>query len=330
MTGHIRYGLILLTLFLLAIGSCAAQPGANDLLKRSLTTDRNCSFEGRLRTTIYGARVTTADAEIVNDRGRSRMRYLTGPSAGTTIVDAGGLLVRLAPSERTAYVSEPPKASGRLDLLFSNYNAKQMGAATVAGRDCRIVKLEPRASGNPWKTVWVDRVTYVPLRTEQYNASGRLIARTEYLSADFRVRLISQNANAVPKGWKTVRMTSACMAKDLNGARKLLGFAPTKPGYVPRGYVFEGYSVCTPCKSMKSAAMRYTNGLNTISVFESKGDCGMGGCSKECIRACKAGGCMMSNSAQAGMAHTEMSGLSVTVVADLSSGELRRIAKSIH
>jgi hypothetical protein len=88
--------------------------------------------------------------------------------------------------------------------------------------------------------------------------------------------------------------------------------------------------------------LRYTNGLNTISVFERKGGCfgrgfrcgrgrGGPGCgiNMGCGRA-GAGCCLLMDNSQARMAHTIAGDLTVIIVGDIAASELQKMGNSFR
>jgi outer membrane lipoprotein-sorting protein len=332
---------VLLVGMLAATASRAAQPGAVDLLRKSYAADSQGHFTGRLRTTLYlGSGSTSAEVEVFRSGRRSRMEYCSGRSAGVVIIDDGDSIIRLDSSGKTAYISATAEAPEDLDLLLANYRPVAAGTDKVAGRTCYVLRLEPTYSGNPWKKLWIDTAVKVALKHERYGSDGRVTTRTEYASVDFGARP-SSSLFTVPHGWKSVRLGGGSSDVGLDSVRRQVGFTTSKPGYVPRGYLFDGYYVRETPGRVRFAGLRYTNGLNTISIFERKGDCpsrgfrrgagggrhgrGPGGGRRG------AGDCVMAaENPHARMLRVTTGELTVILVGDIAETELRKMADSLR
>jgi len=260
------------------------------------------------------------------------MDYLTGSLAGRAIIDNGASLTTLDSAAKAAYTSKTPTAGDHIELLLRNYRPILTGSSKVAGRDCYSVRLEPRYAGNPSKRLWIDKKNLVALKTEYYNSGGKVTSTSEYTSIDFNKRP-SSSLFAIPRGWKTAQLAPQAEG-SLEAMKQAAGFAPVKPSYAPKGYEFGGYSLCQTCRHMRCIALRYTNGLNSISVFESRGSCpgmgrGRGWRGGRGAGSCGGRACVLSQSPQGNMLRTTAGELSVILVGDIAQGELQRMAGSI-
>lgn len=332
--------LILISLISLIIAASAyALPNASDILARSYAARNQVSFSGGLTTTVYrGGCATTSEVNTFRSGARSRMEYVTGPSAGTVIIDDGSSMIRLDRSAKLAYACETPSASDRVGLLTANYNPVMVGVGRIAGRECYEIKLDPRCTSDPWKKLWIDKQSLVALKIEQHDSDGRIASSTAYSKIDYSARP-SATLFEIPKGWKVVR-TAAESAVGLDAVRAAVGFTPVKPGYVPKGYRFDDYYVRSVPKCAPFAGLRYTNGLSTISVFERKGGCfGPGyGCGRGrgragCVRRAGRGGagcCMLMDDPQARMARTIVGDLTVIIVGEIAASELQKMGNSFR
>lgn len=321
-------------------GASGPSPDAAGILRKSHAAENQARYIGRLTTELVRGAGPSAKADVAIQRsGRlSRMQYLTGPSAGSVIIDDGRSMTRLDASSRTAYISETPDAPEQLDLLLSNYQPVLAGNAKIAGRECYLIKITPKCACNPSEKLWIDKGSSVALKTEKYGSDGRITSSTEYRSIDYSARP-GASAFRVPSGWKIVKIAGAS-AVGLDAVRRAVGFTPKRPGYVPKGYKFDDYYVRGAPSCASFAGLRYTNGLNTISVFERKGGCfGRGfGCGRGRGRGarCGAGGCaptgpgccLLVNQPQARIVHTTVGDLTVLVVGDIALTELQKIAGS--
>lgn len=317
----------------LAISSAVAEMSATEILKKSYYADARASYSGRMRTTVYTASGGTSADVLINRNGaKTRMEYLSGASAGTVLLDDGKSVTQLDSRARTAYVSGTPEAPERLDLLLANYTAVLVGKDSIAGRNCYTIAVRPKASGNPSKRLWVDRGTFLALKTERFSFDGRRTMSSEYTNIDYSKRP-DPSIFSIPEGWKTVRL-GASGDSSLESVRSAVGFTPRKPSHVPPGYGFGGYYLRENPRGMRFAGLRYTNGMNTVSIFERKGQCGNGwgfgrgrgrgqGAPR---RGCAS--CMLDQGDHAQIACSYTGGLTIVVVGDLSADELGRIVNS--
>ncbi len=317
--------------------SSGAQPNATDILKKSYEAETRASLTGRMRTTLYtGSAATTGDIAICRSGRQVRMDYLSGPSAGMSILDDGRSMTRLDSRTKTAYVSGTPEAPEHLSLLLANYTPVVTGTGRVAGRDCYVLAIRPKYPGNPSKRLWIDQSTFVALKTERFGSDGKPTMSTEYTSVDYSKRP-SASLFVVAKGWRTVRL-AASGDSSLDAVRKAVGFIPVKPGYVPKGYRFDGYYLRENPRGIRFAGLRYTNGMNTISVYEHDRPClggrgpgrGMGMGRGQEPRAGRCAGCILAETPHAQMARVFVGDLMVIVVGDISTAELQNMANSFR
>ena len=330
---------ILLLGVLAVVAVTHAATDAIGILKRSYSAESRAILTGQIKTTVYGWRggQTSAEVRISRSGRRSRMDYLSGPLSGTTVIDTGDAVIRLNSAAKTAYISKTPEASKHLDQLLANYRPLLVGSSKVAGRTCYEVRLEPKYKGNPSERLWIDKTSLIALKTERHNSDGRLAISTEYVKANFAGRPAA-TLFAVPKGWKSVHLAGGTTTESQ--VRKAVGFTPVKPGYVPKGYSYSGCSTCNTCATMQCAGFRYSNGLNTISIFERKGACNGNGacCGTGRGRGWRggrgAGGgpgtgtCRLADNLQARMYRATAGDLTVILVGDIAENELQKMANS--
>lgn len=324
----------LLILFLILVCVPASGQDAVDILKKSYAAEGKVSMTGRLKTTVYGSSPAAAEVRISRSGRQSRIEYTTGPLKGTVIIDDGSSVIRLDSGAKTAYLSGTPDPPERLNLLLQNYQPVMVGGAKIAGRDCYEIKLSSRHPRNPFKKLWIDKKSLVALKTERYSSDAKLAMSSEYIAADFSSRPAASQFR-IPSGWKSVRL-AAESDSSLDAVKKAVGFTPLRPTYVPKGYSFDGYYIRSTQTGNKFAGLRYTNGLNSISVFQQAvrgrglggGRGGFGG-GQGLGRGRGQGACMQAEGSQTRMLNTMIGNISITVVADLSEAEIRKIAASV-
>lgn len=328
MTRYQRITVIIVAALCLS-GSISAAADPTDLLRKSYAAESKSTFSGHLVTRIPGQ--APAEVSILRKGTHSRMDYLTGPSAGSAIIDDGKFLITLDSRAKTAYVSRTPDPPQHLDLLLANHRPVLIGSAKIADRDCYEIKLSSKYPGNPYKTIWIDKKSFTALKHDRINSQGKLTMSTEYTRVDYSAQ-VSESLFAIPKGWKTMQLTQP--DNSLQSVRKQVGFTPVKPGYAPRGYQFHDYSTRLTRGNCPFAGLRYTNGLNTISVFERNKDCGGRGFGRGRGRGWMHGRggqgsdeCMLYDP-QTRMMRTSAGDITVILVGDIAQTEMQKMADS--
>ncbi len=115
---------------------------------------------------------------------------------------------------------ESPSSAGTLAEFLQQYaqekpcvTVQTQGSAMVAGRETYVLKIQPRAQTAACKgpfdqTVWLDKATFLPLKSEVRDGSGAVIARSEATSVQFNVELPdSIFSYAPPAGVKVLQFT---------------------------------------------------------------------------------------------------------------------------
>jgi outer membrane lipoprotein-sorting protein len=260
---------------------------------------------------------------------RYRVEYVSSPLKGVVVGDDGTSIWRFDPALHEVVdviTTGCSVSSSCAHLLCGNYDILQMGVGRVAGRQARILQISSH-SGKLVKRLWIDEKTGVQLKCEDYDSMQHLRSRTVYDSVQY--------LSSVPDSLfcKSSCGHQACVESEgasmtVSGLSKALGFSVTQPHYIPKGYslnscrVYECMHGCCP----KSAYLRYTNGLESISVFETPNhNCGMPGSCPES----GANSCVLSPDVQGRTASFTRHNVAYVVIGDIDDRELHRIADSI-
>lgn len=249
--------------------SFSANLSAVELLRESHANQRQVPHVGTLRiVNTRNGKTKTALVEIRQKGGKTRMDYKTGRSAGQSIIDDGKQLIRLDSRRHTAVISTTPCSSGDISLLLSNHDVILERTATVANHLTQVVKVVPRHKGNPWKKLWIDTESFMPLKKEYYNSDGVLTTQTFYTDIRYDAP-IKERDFALPEGWRVIQRRQSAQKMSPEQLAETLGFDIVEPGYIPAGYVLEGFYLAVgDDEDEQGAYIRYTNGLNSLSVLE--------------------------------------------------------------
>ncbi len=256
-----------------------ADAAARDLLRRMLQAENALVLSGEQTTSLSRAGLDVSSEQRVLRNGASALRvdYERPPRlAGEQIVDNGHLYWHFVPSSSTLEVG--PSRIGRLRAHIKQV-LKQIdsgalrvqgeGQETVAGRLCGIVRVMPGTAQAPCRRFWIDLSTGAQLRIEQYDASGARLSASYYTSVTYNPALQRDDFRP-PKPGKDVKVVALEIGPPLPTvaqAQAQAGFPLAQPAYLPPGFAFQSASLSN-FRGHKMAALRYANGLNVLSLFE--------------------------------------------------------------
>lgn len=248
---------------LLAGGMAWAAATGEQLLRGSQQAERVHDYRGSRTTRMFFPRTTlTAVTHVIHRHpATTRIEYSSPASlAGTVVLQVGSDRWRRSPHDRGwQRVSGPPELE-MLDLLVRNYDLDLGPASTVANRNCWLLLVSPKHEGNPSRRLWVDRATGLVLRSELLNWKQDSISVSAFQEVEIDPDLSRELALLTPPA-----------PPSSPPLRAPLAFKPTYPRHLPPGYTFAGTEVMTMGK-YSAAHLRYSDGLNSISVFQAPAD----------------------------------------------------------
>jgi len=278
-----------------------------------------CSYVATGTTkTLYRRKMVSMKFRFFHQQpNKCRIEYLSYPLKGVVVGSDGKQVWRLDPAigrEVAMEASGCTDPESRLDLLAQNYRMELTRGGRVAGFGTYTINVRDK-SGRVQKRLQVNRKAFIILQSEDFS-DGKLKAQSKFDT----LKYVENPASLFekPSGMMCTQGTGKTMS--VGELSKAVGFLVKQPKYVPAGFKMEGYRLYQcPCGcGHKSAYLRYTNGMSSISVFETKKD---SGCSMK--GSCKAfGSCQMTT--------TSADGKSFIVIGDLDPKELSKIADSLH
>ncbi len=248
-----------------------------EILSRSLEAQFQLDLEGIKKTTKFH---THQENYILTARfirlgpNFSYLLYLS-PSKfkGRVILDDGSSRkdyiphnkkLKIYPSLNCSAMEERRREN--LGLLLTNYTVSRQPDEFILDRPSYVISLIPRHPGNPRLDVYVDKRTYFPLKKERYNAEGRLIISSSFISFDLREESSREGAyRGIPRILEEERAPSFPLFYTLQEIGKVAKFPLTVPEYLPPGYVLQGASMVDEGIAVK---LTYTNGLGVICFFQ--------------------------------------------------------------
>ncbi|MEN6520655.1 MAG: MucB/RseB C-terminal domain-containing protein [Armatimonadota bacterium] len=302
---------ILIIALLEIVSICPAYTADNplDLLKKSEAAEQNISYRGlKFADITVGRRTIRAHFKIVHQKPNCTRTEYFQPSelAGIIVVEKNADYWRFLPSQGHWQHNKWELAPQRINLALKNYKVTKAGQDVVAGRQAYVLRLTPRKRGNPSETVWIDTVYHLVLKNELKNSSGTTISVSAFRQITFEPGNITAAAFMVPRN-----------IKAQNNPVPDLGFTVVKPKYMPKGYSFVQTTSVPVGNDVYAAHLMYTNGINTISIFERK-----------------AGGKNSGNwnsglGNVANMVRFNHGRVIFTIIGDIAKQELQRIADSL-
>lgn len=253
---------------------------------------------------------------------KSRIEYKSAPITGVVVYGSNESVKQCNPGKGKSIQAQTPlcmNAASKKDLFISNHIAYKTGNAKIANRNAFMVDLKSKA-GKLQKRLWIDSYTYVTLRTDSYNGAGKLMSSTKFTNIKY--------VSSIPDSMfidQTRKYNKECYMnfESVNSITDLStksGFKVLTPSYIPKGYKIEGYRLyhCERINGMKTAFIRYTNGISGISIFQNK-----------CSNA-RHGMCMTNKSDMGNSASLSIKGINASAIGSLDTKELKKMLQSLR
>ena len=157
-----------------------------------------------------------------------------------------------------------------VELLAQNYTFDLVPADSIAGQETDLVTVSPRFESRPTKRFYLARDTGVILRTEDFDPDGNLRFMFVYTQISFKEEAIQQklaewNRNEKSPAEKRRRRSQSI---TLDKAKMVLKDKLIEPTYLPPG--FQLLETRYFKHRSDTVYLRYTDGMLTFTVFESK------------------------------------------------------------
>lgn len=302
-------------------------PAAEEIVRLVVAAEEKLSYTGRKIShfPMNGKLVESVALVARRPPNLRRFHYVTSPMAGVTVWKNQDLTYRHDPHMGTLeiYDRSDQRRAGEGEnrsLVLSNYEPQLEGEETVAGRAAYRIRLAPRHAGDAWQRMWIDKETYLRLGNEDYDGKGCLIRRTRFQQVTFN----DLGPAAFRPSQKLLESTRKTYSdeeqpKSVGRVSSLLGFRIKLPAFVPQGYRLKGaYTYPCKCGCEKPAAqVRWTNGLNTISMFQCGHPCG------------NVAPCSTADNAHTACAHVAVGEESFLFVGETDRANLGKMAQSL-
>lgn len=250
----------------IALGrSVAFGAGAADIAQRAHNADSSVNYRGIKTACVWLNGVGTSSVvKIVHMKpDMTRKEYFSPRALAGTIVIMGGPDVwRYRPQNQAWEQIHLPvlgPSRSNYNRAFDNYDVQLIGSEKVAGRDAYLIRAVSKREGDVTHRIWVDKGSYLTLRTQTETVGGRVVSLSRFTSIEINPHDISPAAFAV--------------TGKVKGASKpaRVDFRVEKPSYLPKGYRLVGLASVSANRHC-CAHLHFSNGANTISLFERRTD----------------------------------------------------------
>lgn len=302
---NIKKSLLILIIALTFPAALCAADSAVEIARRAQNAEKTVSYRGTKAIYVSVNNKTSASTvKIVHKKPDMTRREFFSPSqcAGVVLIERGANTWKYDPTTKCWEQMNWMIAREYHPRVFDNYNLKLIGSDKIAGRNTHVILATPKHGESRRYKMWVDKQNYLMLKIDTQNTAGKTTTSAGFTKIAVEPRDIFSSAFSIPPNAHKADCPSC------------VDFVVRKPAYVPKGYVMVGVSrgiVDGRCY----AHLQYSNGVNIVSLFERKSSRGT-----------------TSPKTQQKL-ETVMSwvngGVLFTLIGDLSSAELRKIASSI-
>ncbi len=302
-------------------------------LRSGATAPQRVSYEGTKSITVWGGQVQASQVHIYHAApDMTRLEYLpAGNQPKRIVIIKGRILMEYNPARNQIIERPAPQADEErltrdvLPRILSSYNVSFGGMEAVAGRAARVINVEGKVAGRPSLRIWVDRERRLILRFERYKPDGTLQETSAFLSIQYDPTFAHDLFTLPAPQGTHVQQQGRPRSLSLDEIARRVGFTPQLPSHVPSGFQLTR-SVVREIQGQPAAVFVYSDGVSTLTLFESRG-----------LKAPPRGRAVRIGPAEgvitvrgtATVLHWNGRGISYTLVGDLPQDELVQVASSV-
>ena len=302
-----------------------ADPAAQALLTQMLRAENSLPLSGDQVTLVVRNGLDISSEQQVQRSGARALRldYLRPARlAGEEVIDNGRFLCHFVPSKNTLELSPSRVHSLRVrvpqvirQVKSGRLLVQQVGQDTVAGHACIVLQVMVRsAAPMPSQKFWVDPENGAQLRNEQYDSAGQLRSASYYTQVVYNP-VFAPGTFRLPRSGRVVASGFAAPTLTLDEVRAQAAFPVQVPAVLPPGFRYQGGSVSRRGSS-QVAELRYSNGANALSVFETPDKPGTIASPPQHPRS--------------GVLFSRQNGLKIVIIANLGSADLDSTLASLR
>jgi outer membrane lipoprotein-sorting protein len=335
LTGRRAFLVLLLAAGLVQAPSPAPAADGRELLRRMGVTPNEMSYRGR-QMVIDFSRLTpqvTRLTVVHQLGGKERREYHS--SRSVAVID-GDYFYQYHPARNLVVKRKLPGEGGydslrkeSLRQTLISYTLDSSPSETIAGRTTHMYSFHPKQAGSrPGRKVWVDVETGLILRMEIYSPDEKLFWLSVFEDIEYRYAVNPASFSmSIPPGVRVVEAGDEHCVSPAE-AEEIAGLTLALPGYLPEGFVRK----CIRARRSRGQGeikTLYSDGLSLLTVFESSRFRPFGG--SDDGRPVRVGK-NLANLHRTGLVSAlnwESSGAYLTILGELSHGELLKVAGSV-
>ncbi len=236
-------------------------------LRQALEKEKKMEWQGKQVYSLY-TKVGVLRFEVVLKKAqpdKTRLEFLSPPTfTGYVMVWERESVAIIPPKgKKTHFLYFAPGESMEdihKELLFKSAKVNLRGEEQIIGRTAKIFLIEPTYVKGGYLKVWVDKETGIRLKTERYSPQGKLISSVALLS-------LQLNPTFEEKEFEVPRPLVKPRDYTPEELKRLLGFLPLLPSYLPPGYTLLHIRPLFAGRQ-RAAIIHLTDGLNPITIME--------------------------------------------------------------
>lgn len=261
--------------------SLAIGQDVNEILQKMQGANALSRYQGMLTTVFINTPFTKVYRyKIVNCGNLLRKEELLTDGDNKEVnFDDGKYLWRFFPhknlviKERSRIIQEDNyrRIQDELELVKQNYAIQVTEEYNITNRKGYKISFKPKKADRPQQVYWIDDQTGIPFKIEKYGPNNTLVSVSSFSEINFHISTQASNpflmvppntslTEIQEKGNLTIEQ-----AKDLMENQIIL------PQYIPTGFVLKDivFRIHGPEKALQ---LFYTDGLSSLSVFETHGE----------------------------------------------------------
>ena len=281
--------IIFILLILAASAIAETSPESLEILKRVMNAEKKVAYAGTRMTIANTSRGTIVREEAVLHQppeihavtvlsiledGRSLKLNDREPRKDSEGNRRNGRRDERRGDRRRFPLDRRPMAAlsqKEVELLAQNYIFDSTPADPIAGQKTDLVTVSPRFEARPTKRLYLASDTGIILRIEDLDPEGNLRFMSVYTYISFEEETIQQRLaewrgnGRIPVEKRRRRSQPITLVE----AKTVLGDRLVEPSYLPPGFQFIEARYIK--QRSDTVYLRYTDGMLTFTVFESKG-----------------------------------------------------------
>lgn len=277
-------------LMLIPIQAKAILPKAEILLQKMIQADNSLDFKGKLTIMLQSQMGNQAFEVYVTRKAPDKRRIeIISPDElyGTGVIINGNENIPIRPGNTPRFFPPPPFLQPdqmedaqihNTQILLKNYKVRVLDGGSVAGRNTYLIEIDSKNSDRPSSKIWIDTEKSIALKTEQYNTKKVLQRVIAYSTIDFEPVIDDSSFQIPRKFWDMRRpfrhsdreeIWNYTQGKpDLDKIRDKVHFEIMLPDRVSGGFALQSINIIKIGKE-QNIHLKYTDGLTTLSVFQS-------------------------------------------------------------